>query len=121
MRPGIRYRAFGYFGLQLHYSYGLLAFLTILNFEFDRLTLIQRLIAIALNFIVVHEYVSARISGNKTVTFLVTEPFDCAFRHSSSPPLFHEIAANRGYRKSRKARSSLPRGTRSTFLRLLPL
>jgi hypothetical protein len=74
--------------LELHYLHGLIALRAILNFELNFLTFLQGLEALALNFTVMHEYITAQFRGNESITFLVTEPLDCASCHSSSPPFF---------------------------------
>jgi hypothetical protein len=72
--------------LALHDPYCLVALWAILNVELNFLTFLQGLEALALNFTVMNEHITAQLCGNEPETLLVTEPLDGTFCHILSPP-----------------------------------
>ncbi len=59
---------------------GLRTLLTFDNFEFDRVALLQTLIAIGLDRAIVHEYVGAILAPDKSKALGIVEPLDRTFQ-----------------------------------------
>jgi hypothetical protein len=88
--PGIR-KSCGLRGLLFNHTFRLRAFLSLDNFEFDVIALLEALISLRLDGTVVDEHIGPIISADKAEALCVIEPFHFSFnsRHvpySGRPP-----------------------------------
>jgi hypothetical protein len=67
--------------LNLHNVGSLVALGTLGHIELDRLAFIQRLVSLALDRGVMHEYIGAAITGNESKSFFIVEPFYFSINH----------------------------------------